>query len=62
MEMTSSSGWGENTTMRLGKVDESKLPDDVTALKAWVSRGYPLDRLNEARKACLEWLRREYGQ
>jgi iron(III) transport system substrate-binding protein len=44
----------------LGKVDETKLPDEVRGLLRWVKNGYPLSDLGAARKECLEWLRKEY--
>jgi len=44
----------------LGPIDESVLTDEVKQLKQWVSKGYPLTRLGEARTTCLAWLKSEY--
>lgn len=46
----------------LGEVDEVELPEDVKQLAEWAQRGYPLHKLDDARQACLDWLRSEYAK
>jgi len=44
----------------LGSVDESKLPQEVRALRSLINDGYPLTQLGDAMRECLAWLKAEY--
>lgn len=44
----------------LGPVDLSKLSGQVRQLRRWSASGVSLHRLDEARRQCLGWLRKEY--
>ena len=44
----------------LGKVDESRISDDVKQLREWASNSVSLVGLTEDRRACLAWLKAEY--
>jgi iron(III) transport system substrate-binding protein len=41
----------------LGTVSDDALPEEVRAMKPWVSEGVPLVPLAKARRECLEWLK-----
>jgi iron(III) transport system substrate-binding protein len=43
----------------LGPVDKTKLPPDVVKLAGYVSQGYDLRTLEQARRECLAWLKTE---
>lgn len=44
----------------LGPVKAEQLPAEVRQLKLWAADGVPLTGLDDASKACLEWLKTEY--
>ena len=46
----------------LGKVDESKLPEQVRQLRPFVAEGVDLNGVAAAHRECLEWLQAEYSQ
>ncbi|HUG92928.1 MAG TPA: ABC transporter substrate-binding protein [Planctomycetaceae bacterium] len=46
----------------LGPVDEAQLSDEVRPLREWAADGYDLNRVGDARRECLEWLKSEYLQ
>ncbi len=52
---------GKAGQIPLGPIDEKKLPEAVRRLKKWVDDGYPLTGMDEARRACLKWLKAEYA-
>ena len=46
----------------LGDVDETQLPEQVRRLRPWVAEGVVLTHLDEARKACMAWLKSIYAE
>jgi len=44
----------------LGRVDESKLSDEVKQLRRWAAKPYPLSELGGSVDECLLWLREQY--
>lgn len=44
----------------LGPVPDEQVSDEIRKLRTWAADGYDLNRVGDARRECLDWLKSEY--